>query len=354
MRSYSLRILANNQAGTWPSWPEKIAAIKAFYAPVCELAITLTPTTLTPQFAPYAPISGSANTYVVGQGWYEANVVPLADGADFVMFVVPPTDHPNIITFIGFEVYQQVKIGKTTVFSNETDHTYVNGNVDQGETAVVYATHELSHLFYAMLAKTDNTHLYFFAGTPEKVLPDFDFDETLLSAFQQLVAALEEELGLLKARQISPTDEPATPPQPIHNDVTATPAPKPTPSTFPSKILAWAQIIGKEEGANPSLDNPGDLKLSDLTKSWGAIQGFAATDGGFLAKFPTEQMGEIALCDFLVLGCQDQLLAFHSPEARTLTGFTKIFAGNPPQTYTDAIVAAMGGDPTIQISTFLS
>ena len=48
------------------------------------------------------------------------------------------------------------------------------------------------------------------------------------------------------------------------------------------------------------------------------------------------------------------LLAFHAPEARTPSGFTKIYASNPPQGYIDAIVQAMGGDPNVQISTFLS
>jgi hypothetical protein len=348
MRSFSLRILANNEAGSWASWPEKIAAIKAFYAPVCELDITLTPTTLSPQFAPYGPISGSGNVYQVDQSWYDQNVTPLAAGADLIMFIVPPSDHPNIVTLMGLDVYQQGKPGELTVFSDETSHTYIN-EIDQGETVVVYAEHEISHQFYGLLAKTDNTHLYFYAGTPEKVLADFDFDEQELTWYQEAVQALEQELGLLKARQIPPQADNA--PQPQNSAPTATPTPA---TTFPPKILAWAQIIGKEEGADPSLNDPGDLKFSDLTKSWGAIQGFAATDGGFMAKFPTEQVGEIALCDFLVLGCQDGLLAFHSPAARTLAGFMQIFAGNPPQEYIDAIVSGMGVPGDTQISTFLS
>jgi hypothetical protein len=356
MRSFNVRILANNEAGTWTSWGEKIAAIKAFYAPVCELDITLAPSKLTPQFAPYAPISGSADTYVVDPTWYQENVLPLAEGADMIIFVVPPTDHPNIITYMGLDVYQQGQPGRLTVFSDETSHTYV-GTVDQGETAVIYAEHEISHQFYALLAKTDNTHLYFYAGTPEKVLADFDFDEQELDWLTQLKSDLEQMVGLIEARQ--PISE--VPPsiikiatQPQNPAPTAAQTVNAAQPSFPPKILAWAQIIGTEEGANPSLDNPGDLKLSDLTKSWGAIQGFAAADGGFMAKFPTMQLGEVALCDFLVLGCQDQLLAFHSPAARTLAGFMTIFAGNPPADYITAIVQAMGGDPNVQVSTFLA
>jgi hypothetical protein len=93
-----------------------------------------------------------------------------------------------------------------TVFSDETSHTYV-GEAEQGETATVYAEHELSHVFYALLAKADNTHLYFFAGTPEKVLADFDFDEQELAWYQQVLQDLEEQIGLIKARQVPPIGE---------------------------------------------------------------------------------------------------------------------------------------------------
>jgi hypothetical protein len=251
MRSFSLRILANNEAGSWPSWPEKIAAIKAFYTPVCELDIILTPTKLTPQFAPYSGTSGNGTIYQVDEGWYEANVLPLADGADMVMFVVPPTDH-TVPCLIGLCVSQTGKAAQLTVFSNETDHTYVNGSVDQGETAVVYAEHELSHAFYAMLAKTDNTHLYFYVGTPEKVLADFDFDEVLLNDYQQLIQDLELKLGLLKARRIPPIAD--LPPSETQNSApTATQPPKPPQpsSSLPSATDLFNFIKGYEGWAAP-------------------------------------------------------------------------------------------------------
>lgn len=352
MPTYKVRVLANNEAGTWASWPAKIAAIKAFYASVCELDITLTPTTLTPQFSPYTGTSGNGTIYQVDEAWYEANVTPLADGANIIMFIVPPTDH-TVPCLIGLEAGHPIgNIWQTTVFANETDHTYI-GEVDQGETAVVYAEHELSHVFYAMLAKTDNTHLEFYGGTPTAVLADFDFDEQELAWYQQVIQALEKELGLLKSRQIPPVADVA-PSQSSQNDPAATQAPKSAQTTFPPKITTWAAIIAKEEGANPTSNNPGNLKYSSLTASWGATQGNAASDGGSLCHFATQEAGLTALCNFLVLGCEDQLLGFHSTAARTLAGFTKIYAGNPPAGYTDAIVQAMGGDPNVQISTFLS
>jgi hypothetical protein len=234
MPTFKVCILANNEAGTWASWQAKMAAIKAFYASVCNLDITLTPTTLTPQFAPYEPASGSSSVYRVDEGWYEANVSPLADAADIVMFVVPPTDHPNVVTLMGLDFYQQGKTGELTVFADETSHTYV-GEADQGETAVVYAQHELSHQFYGLLAKTDNTHLYFYAGTPAKVLADFDFNEQELTWYQQAVQDLEQELGLLKARQVPPIGDPApSEPQNSAPQSNATPETTQTSSSGPS------------------------------------------------------------------------------------------------------------------------
>lgn len=125
-------------------------------------------------------------------------------------------------------------------------------------------------------------------------------------------------------------------------------------TNFAPKIRLWARYIGIEEGSKPSLNNPGNLKLSTLTKSWGATPGFQATDGGWIAKFPTYQMGFNALCNFLTLGCENELLDFHSPESRTFEGFTKIYAGNPPQTYIDAIAKGLECSLEEQISSFLN
>jgi hypothetical protein len=57
------------------------------------------------------------------------------------------------------------------------------------------------------------------------------------------------------------------------------------------------------------------------------VKGFQAKDGGWIAKFTTLDAGNTALCNFPLPGCQDKLAAFHVPEARTLGGFTEIYAG---------------------------
>lgn len=118
-------------------------------------------------------------------------------------------------------------------------------------------------------------------------------------------------------------------------------------------VQQWAAAIAKWEGADPASNNPGDLKYETLEASWGATKGRPATDGGFFCQFLTPEAGMTALVNFLTLGIQDELVAFHSPEARTLSGFTKIFAGNPPEGYIAGIEEMLGVPGTTLIDTFI-
>ncbi len=121
-----------------------------------------------------------------------------------------------------------------------------------------------------------------------------------------------------------------------------------------TKIIAWANAIALGEGAHPSSNNPGNMKYSTLTKSWGATMGRAALDGGHFCQFATYAQGFDALCNYLILGCENELIAYHAPSARTFEGFTKIYAGNPPQGYIVAIAEAIGCQMDTPISTFLN
>lgn len=146
----------------------------------------------------------------------------------------------------------------------------------------------------------------------------------LIPLYQQLIVALTKLRDILKAKSM----------------------------THPAKITAWANAIALEEGARKDLNNPGDLKVSTLTKSWGATNGFQASDGGWIAKFPTYQSGFDALCNFLTLGAENELLAYH--QTRTLQSFMKIYAGNPPQGYIEGVAKAIGCSLDTDISSFLT
>lgn len=135
-----------------------------------------------------------------------------------------------------------------------------------------------------------------------------------------------------------------------------TPPPMPQVITIPplhqSKISLWASAIKTGEGANSASNNPGNLKYSTLTASWGATKGRQATDGGWLCQFPTYPMGYTALCNFLKLACEGQLIISH-PKPCSLQDFTKRYAGNPPQGYINNIAKALGVPLDTDIATFL-
>lgn len=129
---------------------------------------------------------------------------------------------------------------------------------------------------------------------------------------------------------------------------------KTTPVTEnkPTKIEILANAIAKWEGDTQGT-NPGNIKFSSLTQSWGAKKGRKATDGGYFAIFNSKEQGFIALCNFLTLGCKDQLKYFHKPEDRLLGGFLKKFAGNPDIKYIKGIAKEVGCSLETNMKDFL-
>lgn len=121
---------------------------------------------------------------------------------------------------------------------------------------------------------------------------------------------------------------------------------------FAPMIMRWSKAITRWEGATAASNNPGNLKYASLTASWGATKGRKALDGGNFCQFNTLQEGEDALCHFLTLACEGQLIISH-PKPCTLEQFTVRYAGNPPMGYKLGIYSMMGVSPQVDISTFL-
>jgi len=355
-----MRVLVLANKCEWVSWPAKISAIKAFYAPLTALDIDIkytdfanVPTTTVPgnvtTFGPNGAADVPGTDIEVDPAWLRENVLPLAAGYDIVVFqttTIPP--EPGLP--LGITIGQLDGIYCCMTFTTVENGAYElpgayltppsAGMDNLGDLATVIIEHELSHALYEISDQPDNTHKFFYTGKFSRVLTDIVLpsmkESTLLSLYQQVVQDLEQELGILKAQSSTADMNP------------------PPAQVFPPMIAKWAAAIGRWEGAKPGLNNPGNLKYSTLTKSWGASFGPAAADGGFLCEFPSLQIGTEALCNFLTLGAEDELIAFHAPAARTLEGFTVIYAGNPPQGYINGIIAAMGVPGDTQISTFLS
>jgi hypothetical protein len=162
----------------------------------------------------------------------------------------------------------------------------------------------------------------------------------------------KEPMNTDNENPVFPPENPS--PSVLPNPVVETHVPpvQPREIPFPPMIEKWANAIALWEGAKPSSNNEGNLKYGTLTASWGATKGRAAADGGFFCQFATPEAGHKALCNFLILGCENQLLAFH--KARTFEAFTKVYAGNPPQNYINQIAKLVGVSLSTDISTFLT
>ncbi len=147
---------------------------------------------------------------------------------------------------------------------------------------------------------------------------------------QYLLNLLTRILGVLSAPNVvQKPPMPETTPTP---SIVVPSAPqKPT-----SRITDWAVAVEHQEGARKDLNNPGDLKVSTLTASWGCKPGFNAQDGGSIGRFDTYEQGFTALCNFLTLGAEDELRAFH--HARTLGSFMNVY-GNPTDGHYSANIA---------------
>ncbi len=175
MRTFKLLVLANQI--DWETLPAKMEAVKAFYAPVCNLDIEIRHVSLYPTYAQYPDVTP---LYVIDRGWYDVNLAaPNALQADLILFITKPG---SVETWAGYMSYNNVGPWETTVFVNggENDHIYMGGT-DMGDAFTLLACHELSHAFYRIVGKQDDTHVHFpvnqspYLDNPTNVLKDFDF-----------------------------------------------------------------------------------------------------------------------------------------------------------------------------------
>lgn len=160
---------------------------------------------------------------------------------------------------------------------------------------------------------------------------------------ENAILVLLRQVLILISNLISQTPAPVPPVKPTE-PVPVPPAPHPN-------IQIWALAIQGQEGGKPAdrnmrNNNPGNMKLSDLTRSLGAAH--ADVDG--FCMFDTYEQGFKALCDFLTLACQNQLKPYHDV---SLKEFTRIYAEPPNDNYCNAVAKSLKVDPSVKISTLI-
>lgn len=207
-----LLIVANNSR--WASWPEKIAAIRAFFLPKLDIDIDLIHTNYTD--IPFENVVGihgienaHINTRMVAKGWFDRNVTAHGLSYDMVLFQVAESDRKSEKTApMGIRTDMDQGPMELTMFANESDHAYVmkdGRSTDLGNSFVLFSCHEISHGLYAMLGKEDKTHLHFYTGHPYRVLSDFNFPDQTQSILDRIRRSIAFLSFLLKDRKVSST-----------------------------------------------------------------------------------------------------------------------------------------------------
>lgn len=144
-------------------------------------------------------------------------------------------------------------------------------------------------------------------------------------------------------------------PEPIVDILKPSIEPEPSKIIYPPKIVKFAKAIEQEEGNKPPRptdrnqrnNNPGNLKYSSVTASFGAI----GKDKDNFCIYPNYETGFDALCEFLILACNDGLKPYH--EARTLYKFIKVYANPPNDNYALNVSKFMNVSVNYNIKNFL-
>lgn len=159
-----LHIVANR--APWVSWEEKINAIKLFFSPAFHFDVEIEHTDYE---IPLIPSPDFPSLYEVDRIWYDQNI---ADRNADIILLVLDRNQLEVVTPFGLTQWNAIKGKECTVYANEKDRLYVGGK-DIGNSFVRWAQHELSHALYAIYGLPDKTHNHFYAGEPDKVVPDF-------------------------------------------------------------------------------------------------------------------------------------------------------------------------------------
>lgn len=169
------KVLVVANGAPWASWPTKIAAIEAFYAPIATLKIDLIHTALTPPFqnfiasgTQYEAISGMVSQ--IDPTWYANNITPLGKGYDITLLVCPESEWPLLDCIRGTTTLGTARPIPCEIASDENEATYLNG-IELFPTAEHYMEHELAHALFELAGiafASDTTHYWDFA---EKNLP---------------------------------------------------------------------------------------------------------------------------------------------------------------------------------------
>lgn len=362
-RTFSLKIVANN--ARWATWYDKIAFVKAFFAPILDLDVSIEYTSFDIPFVkePFLNPSNTAPIWTVDQQWYNDNISKL--GTDLVCFVVPDIDHMGKISVFGLMTGKDVGAWETTVYGEEKDNIYVATQI-KGNKVAWFIIHEICHAFYAMLGKTDRVHHFFnqepgAVWQPEAVLADFVFPDLPtppVSALQKTIDALKLIFNLLIGlKQEKIAKEVA---QVI--DTLVIPVPLPV-----SKLEKFCLAIKEHEGWYPPSpaypngsrsyrnNNPANAKY--FGGNYDPIYGVVKKDVAGFAIFRDYETGWLYLNNLVRKSADGRKRPTYFPNM-TILQFFSVYApasdNNDPVRYATFVAGKVGLPVTARISSLLT
>lgn len=292
-------------------------------------------------------INDNKRTVIVGTEWFEQWNTIGPDG------IIPMPKHPSISLHCYLNVTWVTKNGVQYLMCQNSEGS------GWGDGGKGYFPREIVDKYF-------DEGAFIYRKNP---------DPNQIQTLSTIVSLLSKLVTLLY--KFFPPSTPATPVSTSVNQESPSVVPQPvTPiptSIAASRIPDWARAVQVAEGwylpgqvvdgilypkgsVSYQMHNPGNLKYSDLTASWGGAKGELASDGGYFCYFTDESTGFVALCNFLQLGAKDELIAFH--EARTLADFTEVYAhptklpnGSIP--YLNTICNQLKVAPTILVKNLL-
>lgn len=122
-------------------------------------------------------------------------------------------------------------------------------------------------------------------------------------------------------------------------------------TTIPTKLDLWCKAAIQMEGANPKLNNPGNVRY--VIGTW--MQKKAIGEENGFCIFPDYKTGYDVLQEIFTNAATGKSIIYHPTD--TLYDFYAKYApasdGNNPKHYAEFVAGIIGVDPDVEISTLV-
>lgn len=317
----------------WPSMPQKIQALKTWFAPCVNLQIDTTKTDFSN--IPFVKYSGAlSNNPTVDPNllkgidpvFYDQHFTGLGLKYDIILVVLPMSQWPYDDQARGWRGDADQGPVQLHIACDETEHLLWFGH-DSGDMFHNLARHEILHALYLITGQEDKVH-YWWNQDPEMLRNclteiDFDYKAKQMTFLRKLIQLYQQLINLMKTQQ------------------------------YP-KIEKMCKAIQSQEGwyagsRSYRNNNPGNLRYIGQSKSTGK-------DTANFAVFATYEDGLDTLRQMLIRACSGQSQLYRP--TMTITQFFQTYAPasdkNKPIEYAQKVAQAIGVDASVQIKSLLT